>query len=260
MNSNLYKLLEENFQTILAYYNITKEKAKKYYDYIIKYKEYTKEYYLNIKELFKEENISEVIYHLNAFKRIITIDFNNKPINNKIDLPDNNNDSYKIKKSINILPIQKIIDLFNQFFRYKIQSLKIFIDSIDTPLNKLQQIIEQTQSDINSIKNDYINQKEIFFQKYSEFDLLNKTLKKDCMEGEQKLIEYVIDKKLLNGKNVDKEKKMENEVNLKLIDIKKNQKIICKKFSNLGNFGKIFNDLTNEKINEIKSKTSKLFQ
>ena len=260
MNSNLYKLLEENFQTILAYYNITKEKAKKYYDYIIKYKEYTKEYYLNIKELFKEENISEVIYHLNAFKRIITIDFNNKPINNKIDLPDNNNDSYKIKKSINILPIQKIIDLFNQFFRYKIQSLKIFIDSIDTPLNKLQQIIEQTQSDINSIKNDYINQKEIFFQKYSEFDLLNKTLKKDCMEGEQKLIEYVIDKKLLNGKNVDKEKKMENEVNLKLIDIKKNQKIICKKFSNLGNFGKIFNDLTNEKINAIKSKTSILFQ
>ena len=260
MNSNLYKILEENFETILTYYKITKENAKKYYDYIIKYKEYTKEYYLNIKELFKEENISEVIHDLDTSKRIITIDFSNRQNNSKINLSDNNKDKQIIKKNINILPIQKIIDLFNQFFRYKMQSLKLFIDCIDIPLNKLQEIIEKTQSDINTIKNNYANHKKTFFQKFSDFDLLNKALKKEYMEGEQKLVEYLINKKLLNGKNVDSDKKMENEVNIKLIDIKKNQKNICEKFTNLGNFGKIFNDLTNEKINEIKLKTSMLFQ
>ena len=80
------------------------------------------------------------------------------------------------------------------------------------------------------------------------------------MEGEKKLIEYSIRKKSMNDQDSEIETDLENETNLKIIDIKKNQKIILEKFKNLGNFGKIFNDITNEKTNLLKINTSNLFQ
>ena len=230
MKSRLYRISQENFDTILAYYNITKEKAEKYYNYIIKYKEYTKDYYLNIKQLFnKEENISDLNKNLKEYEEI-TIDYNSKTLNNnKINLLNitNNNNNSKIKKNINILPIQNIIEKFNKFFNYQMQSLQFFIDSIDTPLNQIHHIIEQTQTEINIIKNEFLIEKQNFFQKFSEFDSLNKKLKIDCCEGERKLVEYSLKKKSLDGKDWDKEKQLENETNLKIIDIKKKSKDNC---------------------------------
>ena len=262
MKSRLYRISQENFDTILAYYNITKEKAEKYCNYIIKYKEYTKDYYLNIKQLFnKEENVSDLNKNLKEYEEI-TIDYSNKTINNnKINITNNsNNSNSKIKKDINILPIQHIIDKFNKFFNYQMQCLQLFIDSIDTPLNQIHNIIEQTQSEINNIKNEFFIEKQNFCQKFSEFDSLNKKLKIDCCEGERKLVEYSLKKKSLDSKDWDKEKQLENETNLKIIDIKKNQKTIFEKFKGFDDFGKKFYDFTNEKINELKSKTSSLFK
>ena len=264
MKSRLYRISQENFDTILAYYNITKEKAEKYYNYIIKYKEYTKDYYLNIKQLFnKEENVSDLNKDLNEYEEII-IDYSNKTVNNKntiLNISNNsNNNNSKIKKDINILPIQNIIDKFNKFFNYQMQSLQIFIDSIDTSLNQIHNIIEQNQSEINNIKNEILIEKQNFCQQFSEFDSLNKQLKIDCCEGERKLVEYSLKKKSLEGKDWDKEKQLENETNLKIIDIKKNQKTIVEKFKNFDNFGKKYYDFTNEKITELKIKTSSLFK
>ena len=260
MKSRLYKISQENFDTILAYYNITKEKAEKYYDYINKYKQYTQDYFLNIKELLnKEENISDLNINLNEYETI-TIDFNDKTPNSKNNLLNNNSNS-KIQKQINILPIQHNIDKINKFFNYQIQSLQLFMDSIETPLSQLHQIIEETKLQINNINNEYLLEKQNFAQKFSEFDSLNKQLKKECIEGEKKLIEYsLLKKKLIIGEDAETEKDLENEINLKIIDIKKNQKIITEKFKNFGNFGKIFYDITNEKINDLKIKTSTLFQ
>ena len=55
MESNLYKILQENFETLLKYYEIENKSIKYHYDYFIKYKEYTKEYCLKVRELFKGE-------------------------------------------------------------------------------------------------------------------------------------------------------------------------------------------------------------
>ena len=260
MKSKLYTISQENFDTILAYYNITKEKAEKYYDYINKYKEYTQDYFLKIKELLnKEENISDLNINLDEYETI-TIDFNDKTPNSKNNLLNNNSNS-KIQKQINILPIQHNIDKINKFFNYQIQSLQLFMDSIETPLSQLHQIIEETKLQINNINNEYLLEKQNFAQKFSEFVSLNKQLKKECIEGEKKLIEYsLLKKKLIIGEDAETEKDLENEINLKIIDIKKNQKTITEKFKNLGNFGKIFYDITNEKINDLKIKTSTLFQ
>ena len=216
--------------------------------------------FLKIKELLnKEENISDLNINLDEYETI-TIDFNDKTPNSKNNLLNNNSNS-KIQKQINILPIQHNIDKINKFFNYQIQSLQLFMDSIETPLSQLHQIIEETKLQINNINNEYLIEKQNFAQKFSEFDSLNKQLKKECIEGEKKLIEYsLLKKKLIIGEDAETEKDLENEINLKIIDIKKNQKTITEKFKNLGNFGKIFYDITNEKINDLKIKTSTLFQ
>ena len=43
MESDLYKIKQQNFLTVLTYYNKTKEKAENYYLFIKKYKKYTQE-------------------------------------------------------------------------------------------------------------------------------------------------------------------------------------------------------------------------
>ena len=257
METKLYKISEENFYTILAYYKIIKKESQKYFDYIIKYKKFARDYYLNLKQLFKEEeNITNLDSVLNE-KVTIAIDYSNKVVNNKNNLSYNVNNNLKKQKDINILPIKHNIDKINNFFKYQLESLKIFLNSMNNPLKSLYEIIEKTNSEITKIKNEYLSEKEVFLQKYSEFDSLNKKLKIEYYEAERKLVEYSLNKKSSN--DIEKNKILENETNLKLMDIKKNQNIISEKFNNLGNFGKKFHDFTTEKINEIKAKTSSIF-
>ena len=257
METNLYKISQENFYTLLAYYRIIKKESKKYYDYIMKYKEFTNDYYLNLKQLFsEEENIFNLQSELNE-NVTITIDYSSKVPTNKNNLSYSANNNLKKQKDINIFPIKLNIDKINNFFKYQLESLKIFLNSMDGPLKNLYEIIEKTNSEIYSLKSEYLVEKEIFLQKFSEFDSLNKKLKIEYYEAERKLVEYSMNKKISDNKN--KNTLLENETNLKLMDIKKSQNIISEKFNNLGNFGKNFNDFTNEKINIIKTNTSSIF-
>ena len=260
MKSKLYQLSQENFETILAYYTITKEKAQKYYDIIIKYKEYTNNYCSNIKELFNyDENILNLKNDLKDYE-IITIDYRFNPKNkssNTINLSNTNFNNLKVEKKINISPIQHNIDKINKFFNLNIQSFQLYVDTIQTSLLQLNQNIEESQIEINNIKNDYYKEKQIFFQKYSEFDALNKKLTLEYTEGERQLIEYSLKKKSLN--NEKRKENFLNDINLKIIDKVKNEKTILKKYKSFDNFGKNFNNSTKQKINEIKTKTSSLF-
>ena len=257
METNLYKISQENFYTLLAYYRILKKESKKYYDYIMKYKEFTNDYYLNLKQLFsEEENIFNLQSELNE-NVTITIDYSNKVPNNKNNLSYSANNNLKKQKDINIFPIKLNIDKINNFFKYQLESLKIFLNSMDGPLKNLYEIIEKTNSEIINLKSEYLAEKEIFLQKFSEFDSLNKKLKIEYYEAERKLVEYSMNKKISDNKN--KNVMLENETNLKLMDIQKLQNIISDKFNNLGNFGKNFNDFTNEKINVIKTNASSIF-
>ena len=259
MKSKLYKLEQENFETILAYYNAIKVRAKKYYNYIDKYKEITNNYLLDIKQLFiKEENISNLNNFLNDYKTI-SIDYNiNYNNDNKQNNINNINNNLIVKKKIDISTIQNSVAKINKFFNLQIEALQLFVSTIQTPLNQLHQIIDQSQAEIESIKNDYEAQKETFFKKYYIFCSLNKELMQECAEQERELINFSIKKKSLNNK--EEEQNLENNINLKLLEKVNDQKAMFDKFKNLNNFGKIFNDTTNQKINQIKEKSSTLFK
>ena len=258
MKTKLYKLEQENFETILAYYNTIKLRAKKYYNYILKYKEITNNYLLNIKQLFiKEENISNLNNFLNDYKTI-SIDYNINFNDNKQNNINNINNNLIEKKKINISTIQHSVAKINKFFNLQIEALQLFVGTIQTPLAQLYQIIEQSQVEIENIKNDYETQKETFFKKYCIFRSLNKELLQECAEQERELINFTIKKKSLNNK--EEEQNLENNLNLKLLEKVNDQKAMFDKFKNLNNFGKIYNDTTNQKINQIKEKSSTLFK
>ena len=257
MKTKLYKLEQENFETILAYYNTIKLRAKKYYNYILKYKEITNNYLLNIKQLFiKEENISNLNNFLNDYKTI-TIDYNNYNDNKQNNI-NNINNNLIIKKTINISTIQHSIAKINKFINLQIEALQLFVSTIQTPLDQLYQIIDQSQIEIETIKNDYETQKENFFKKYCIFSSLNKELIQECAQQERELIDFSIKKKSI--KNEKEEQDLENNLNLKLLEKVNYQKALFDKYKNLNNFGKIYNDNTNQKINQIKTKSLALFK
>ena len=96
MKSPIYNISQENFETILEYYNIINKSSSNYYCIIQKYKDYTNEYCSKIKELFKElKNNDEY--------KIINIDFNLSDENNKVN----------IMKKIKVSPINQSITKIN---------------------------------------------------------------------------------------------------------------------------------------------------
>ena len=254
MESNIYRISKENFETILKYYKIINKKVNNYYSIIIKYREYTKEYYLKLKELFDKEKET---FDVNEYDIIeINLDLNNKD-NNRNSMIFNPAQLYQ--KKVEICQIQKSIKKINKFFQGFIINLDSFIESFEIPLSKLNQCIEISDSEINSIKNNYYDQKTNFDLKYSEFYSLNKDLRKLYSDAERQLAEFYIKKKKLKNKNL-KIEQLENDLNKSLSEKIQEQNAIFEKFNSLGNFGIIFNESTNEKINIIKDFTSGLFQ
>ena len=254
MESNIYRISKENFETILKYYKIINKKVNNYYSIIIKYREYTKEYYLKIKELFDKEKET---FDVNEYDIIeINLDLNNKD-NNRNSMIFNPAQLYQ--KKVEICQIQKSIKKINKFFQGFITNLDSFIESFEIPLSKLNQCIEISDSEINSIKNNYYDQKTNFDLKYSEFYSLNKDLRKLYSDAERQLAEFYIKKKKLKNKNL-KIEQLENDLNKSLSEKIQEQNAIFEKFNSLGNFGIIFNESINEKINIIKDFTSGLFQ
>ena len=254
MESNIYRISKENFETILKYYKIINKKVNNYYSIIIKYREYTKEYYLKIKELFDKEKET---FDVNEYDIIeINLDLKNKD-NNRNSMIFNPAQLYQ--KKVEICQIQKSIKKINKFFQGFITNLDSFIESFEIPLSKLNQCIEISDSEINSIKNNYDDQKTNFDLKYSEFYSLNKDLRKLYSDAERQLAEFYIKKKKLKNKNL-KIEQLENDLNKSLSEKIQEQNAIFEKFNSLGNFGIIFNESINEKINIIKDFTSGLFQ
>ena len=156
MKSRLYEISQENIETIIKYYDSTNLKIKNYYNNILKYKQYTNEYCSKIKQLFENTASND---NLESYE-IIQIDYGltNKEIKNKIL---SSKEIYE--KKINVSPIINSIEKLNLFFKEYIQYLQLFIDTLEIPLKNLNQCIEGSNSEINSIKNNYIQNKKILF-------------------------------------------------------------------------------------------------
>jgi len=254
MEPNIYNISKENFETILKYYKIINTKVNNYYNIIVKYREYTKEYYSKVKKLFKQEKES---FDENEYEIIeINLELNNKDSNNNSMIF---NSAQLYQKNVEICLIQNSIKKINKFFQVFISKLESFIESFEIPLSKLNQCLEISDSEINSIKNNQYDQETNFDLKYSEFYSLKRNLNKLYSDAERQLAEFYIQKKKLKNKNL-KIEQLEKNLNESLSEKTQEQDTIFEKFNSLGNFGVIFNDSTNEKINIIKDFTSGLFQ
>ena len=264
MDKDFYSLSEENFETLLAYYTITKKKAEKYHNYIKEYKKYTYDYLINIRELFKaDENISDVNNILNEYEKIeidYKINCNNNKLNSSKNLTNNsNNNILKIEKNLKITPLQRPIDKINKFFNYQIESLQLFVDTLQNPLDQLYQSIEQSQNAINNIINDYNAEKQNYLKKYGDYDTLNKEFKLDYMKVERKLVDHIVNKKLFRI-NILEDQSLENEINMIIFDKMNHEKEIIEQFKGFKDIGKKFSESSSQKINEIKLKSSGLFK
>lgn len=251
MESNLYKILQENFETLLKYYETENKSIKSYYNYFIKYKEYTKDCCLKVRELFKEE-IKDFNY--GDYKTIeIDLGLNElNVINNKTNKTKTNSINQTFNKKIKVSPITKSIKEINNFIKDLNNYLEIFIESMQIPITNLYQYIEMSEKEINSIRNFNEEQKRNFNTKYLEYSSLNKELKKIHKEAEGKLVNFCHEKKNQINKAVNLEK-LENNLDKSLSLLSESESNIFEKFKSLENFGKIFNDLTNEKINNVKN-------
>ena len=253
MNSSLYKQLHENYQTILKYYELAKDKYLKHYEFICKYRDYTKEYCTKTKELFKEWNNP---LDMGEYKTIeINFELNSK----------NNKNSKKasfpgqiFEKKVKISPIQNSANKISKFFKEFINYLEIFVDSFQFPLSDFNKYIGTTDREINSIKNNHIDQKKEFLDADKDFNSYNSKLLKLYEEAENKLVEFCYEKKR-KKKKVDLVQ-FEETLNNSLSEISTNEKNILDKYSSISNFRENFINSTNESINAMKLFTSSLLQ
>jgi hypothetical protein len=144
---------------MLKYYELTKEKYLKHYEFICKFRENTKEYCAKMKELFKAWNISSVM----AEYKTIEINFE---LNNKDNKNNKNNKNNKkalspgqnYEKKVKISPIQNSANKISIFFQAFINFLDLFMDSFLFPLTDFNKYIGKTDIEINSINNNYFDQ------------------------------------------------------------------------------------------------------
>ena len=246
MKTKLYELTEENIYTLLSYYELIKEKSEKYYSNITKFNKLTSNYCTNIKNIFNideeyldsDNNINYEINQTNQTKK-----FGNTLY---VDIVISNNKT--IRKKMDISPIENNLAKINKFIKNYIDCLGLFIKIIDNLLLSINQNIEKTKTKINNLKNNYSLEKQNFFQKYSEFEELNKKLNMKYFEQEKNLVQYVIKIKSLEEKEKESS---ENDINLKIFNSMKYQVEIEQNFKKIGKFGKKFNDSYEKSIKEI---------
>ena len=255
MKTKLYELTEENIYTLLSYYELIKEKSEKYYSNITKFNKLTSNYCTNIKNIFNideeyldsDNNINYEINQTNQTKK-----FGNTLY---VDIVISNNKT--IRKKMDISPIENNLTKINKLFKNYINCLGLFIKSIDNLLLSINQNIEKTKTKINNLKNNYSLKKQNFFQKYSEYEELNKKLNMKYFEQEKNLVQYA-----LKIKSLEEEEKEsnENDINLKIFDSMKYQAGIEQHFKKLGKFGRNFNDSYEKSIKEINEVVSSFYK
>ena len=255
MNTQLYKLAEENIETILSYYKLIKERSEKYNSFITKFTKITRTYCSNIKNIFDNEEILSKNYDNitkeNIQKKVRKKSIRHHHMNIDIDI----SERQILKKKINVTPIELNMAKINDLFKNYINCIELFTTSLENQNITLTQNLEQTKTKINEVKNNYSTEKQNFFQKYSEFDELNKKLNMKYYEQEKGLVEFLLKKKPSKMDATD-----ENNINLKIYNAKIVQKEIISQFKNLGNFGKSFNDSYNKILTEIKEIVSEFFK
>ena len=263
MDSDLYLFQQQNFLTMISYFNKSREIAENYYQYIEKYKEYTKQYFNKIKQLFSYYSQSLYDEGMDFFDD--NYDFVNKkeydddeddedfPNNKNIfdlnmDEPNKNkiininNNSLSIKNdlannncTVDLPPIYKITTIIFKHLKNQKDGLKLFLKGIDISMKDFKNAIDKIKKDTDIFKKNYLEAKQNFLQNISSYQKTNKELLMDYSKIENKIAKfsllkkneylYKIQKNILNI-NIYK---IENDLNLKIFEIKTKEKDFLKK-------------------------------
>ena len=255
MKTKLYELSEENIYTLLSYYELIKEKSEKYYSNISKFNKLTSNYCISIKNIFNIdeeylESDNNINYEINQIDQ-------SKNLGNALYVDIVISNTKTIRKKMDTSPIENNLAKINKLFKNYINCLGLFIKSIENLLLSINQNIEKTKSKINNIKNNYSLEKQNFFQKYSEFEELNKKLNMKYFEEEKNLVQYALKIKSLEEKEKESN---EDDINLKIYNSMKFQREIEQHFKKLGKFGKIFNNSYEKSIKEVGEVTNSFYK
>ena len=287
MDSDLYLLQQKNFLTTVAYNNKTREIAENYLSYIQKYKEYTKQYYNKIKEIFSyystslydpfdEENNDHIEDNenenenenedddLNEDKNIFDLEPDKK--NNNIF--NNFNESLFIKNDIkannievDLPPIYKMTNIFFKQFKNQINGLKLFLKGIDISIKDFKNALEKIKKENETYKKNYLEIKQDFLQNISCYQKTNKELLTNYSKIESQIAQFSFlksngdiynnNKNVLNI-NIDN---IENDINIKMIELKKKEKDFLNKDVERKNYCINYKNKSDEYVKGLKKNT-----
>ena len=291
MDSDLYMIQQQNFLTILTYYNKTKEKADNYYSYIEKYKECTKLYLSKIKNIYDEfspslyedildfteeeeidDNIIEETDDLGINKNIFDLDNNkNKIENDNINsintinnintvntiniINSNNNKNIKIDLS----PVFKMTNIIFKHNKNQMKGLNLFLKGLDITMENFKNLLDQTKKEIKNLKEKYLDIKQNFFQNIKTYQEENDKLLSDYSKLENKIAIFAYLKSnedfLLKNNKIALNINItttENDINIKIMDMKGKEKDFLKKENDKKNIFLNFEKSSGECIKEIK--------
>lgn len=288
MDSELYKIQQQNFLTILSFYNKAREKADNYYSFIEKYKNDTKEYLKKIKYLFsyyspalyeqiedlfgeekkeneddkdKEEDADDLYLDTrNRGKSIFDLDLDNNK-NKQNNIINIKNDIKVNNIEVDYSPIYKMTNTLFKQLKIQIKSLKLFLKGIDSSIENLKNVINNTKKEIQKLKDSYLNSKQQYFQDFESYGKDNQGLLKNYSKLENKLTQFFYLKNnediYLNNKNAlnINIQELENELNVEIIQLKKKEKLFIEKDKEKKNICMKYNNETEECIQGIKKGT-----
>ena len=286
MESDLYINQQENFLTILKYYNKSKEKADNYYSYIEKYKECTKLYLSNIKKIYDEfspslyedflnfteedeieDKIEETddpatnknIFDLDNNKNNIEInDINSINSVNTINTINNINITNSNTIKIDLSPIFKMTNIIFKNNKNQIKGINLFLKGLDITMENFKNLLEQTKKEINILKDKYLDIKQNFFQSIKAYQKENTKLLSEYSKLENNITQFAF---LKNNEDIFKNNKItlnidiqtsENDLNIKVMDMKGKEKEFLKKDIDKKNFFLNYEKGSKECIKEIK--------
>ena len=219
-----FQLLEtenQNLSTSLEMFEIVKEAAEEYCQYVKKYKEYTSLYY---------EKISKLSY-------------NKKEVKNK---------------NIKISPIFSIIDKVPNLVTLQVEGLKQFINSFDIVLKQLEDILKNEQNSLEEPKKSFDeNKKKYKLNKVKNKKLMENfsSLEKKVIKYQLSKKEKEKEKEKEN-----KDKDMRENINNNINEIKNNEKEFLNINKDDKNYHIVFQDESIQNIDKIKLHIGSILQ
>lgn len=177
--NNLLEIETQNMLTSLELFEIVKQNAEEYCNFVRKYKECTSVYF---------DKISKITYSIKK---------------------DN-----MLNKNLNISPIFNILNKIPELIKLKIQGLKTFVESLDLTIAPLENVLKQEINSLEEPKRLF----EEYKRKYLKNLGRHKKLMDTIGIAEKKTIRYYLSKKKKKDYNEEKNNMVDSLTDAKILE------------------------------------------